>query len=129
VDPLSPPERVLLIVEDHPDSRKSLAMLLEACGYPTAEAADGRQALDYLHCHPPPGLILLDLTMPVMDGWQFRAAQRADPALNAIPTAVTSAYHTAAATPDLADVAGFYIKPVDPDELLETIRLFCGPAA
>jgi CheY-like chemotaxis protein len=125
VTPL-PPENVVLIVEDRPDTRKSLMLLLEAYGFPAAEAADGRQALDYLRSHPPPSLILLDLSMPVMDGWQFRAAQRADPALNAIPTVVTSAYHDAEGSPALEGVAGFHVKPVDPDELLETIRFFCG---
>jgi hypothetical protein len=64
-----------------------------------------------------------------MGGGKFRRRQRQEPGLNAIPTNVTSAYHTAAATPDLADVAGFHVKPVDPDELLGTVRLFCGPAA
>jgi CheY-like chemotaxis protein len=128
VDPLSPPERVVLIVEDHPDSRKSLAMLLEACGYPTAEAADGRQALDYLHCHPPPSLILLDLAMPVMDGLEFRRLQRQDPDLAAVPTVVCSVYNVDEEGA-LEGVAGFHVKPVDPAELLETVRLYCVPAA
>src|SRR5262245_9392754 len=71
MEPLPSPEKVVLIVEDRPDTRKSLAMLLTASGFPAAEAADGQQALDYLRSHPPPGLILLDLAMPVMDGWEF----------------------------------------------------------
>jgi CheY-like chemotaxis protein len=128
VDPLPSAEKVVLIVEDHPDSRKSLAMLLEACGYPTAEAADGRQALAYLHTHPLPSLILLDLGMPVMDGLEFRRRQRQDRDLAAVPTVVCSA-HSVEGEEALEGVARVYCKPVDPAKLLETVRLYCRPAA
>ena len=122
-----PPKRVVLIVEDQPDTRRSLGKLLRAYGFPAAEAADGQQALDYLHSHPPPCLILLDLAMPVMDGWEFRRRQRQDPDLAAVPTVVCSAY-SVDGTGALAGVARIYRKPVDPDELLETVRLYCCPA-
>jgi len=123
-----PPERVVLIVEDRPDTRRSLGKLLRAYGFPSAEAADGQEALDYLRSHPPPGLILLDLAMPVMDGWEFRRRQRQDPDLAAIPVVVCSAYSVEGAGA-LEGVARVHRKPVEPDELLETVRLYCGLAA
>jgi CheY-like chemotaxis protein len=100
-------------------------VLLEACGFGVVAAADGRQALAYLASHPPPGLILLDISMPVMDGWEFRRRQRQDPDLAAIPTVVCSA-HSVEGEEALEGVARVYRKPVDPDELLETVRLYCG---
>src|SRR5439155_12456386 len=84
------PNRCVLVVEDDTDGRETLAELLEAEGYPVARAANGRQALDYLQRAGPPGLILLDLLMPVMDGYQFRQRQRQDPVLASIPIAVVS---------------------------------------
>jgi len=120
-----PPERLVLIVEDRPDTRRSLGLLLRAYGFPAAEAADGQQALDYLRSHPLPALILLDLAMPVMDGWEFRRRQRQDRDLAAVPTVVCSAYSVDGAG-ELEGVARVYRKPVDPDELLETVRLYCG---
>ena len=71
----------VLVVDDNDMARELLIEVLQAGGYTTAEAADGRQALDYLHDHADrPHLILLDLMMPVMDGWEFLpAAQGARP--------------------------------------------------
>jgi CheY-like chemotaxis protein len=103
-------------------------MLLRAYGFPAAEAADGQEALDYLRSHPLPALILLDLAMPVMDGWEFRRRQCQDPDLAAIPVVICSAYSVDGAGA-LEGVARVYRKPVDPDVLLETVRLYCVPAA
>jgi CheY-like chemotaxis protein len=63
--------------------------------------------------------------MPVMDGWEFRRRQRQDRDLAAVPTVVCSAYSVDGAGA-LEGVARVYRKPVDPDELLETVRLYCG---
>src|SRR5690242_14878079 len=81
----------ILIVEDNPDSRETLAMVIEGMGYTVSTASNGREALDYLRTHSLPCLILLDLMMPVMDGWEFRNQQRQDPALADIPILVVSA--------------------------------------
>jgi CheY-like chemotaxis protein len=118
-------EKVVLIVEDRPDTRWSLAMLLEAYGFRFVEAADGQEALDYLHTHPPPGLILLDLAMPGMNGWEFRRRQCQDPGLAVVPTAVYSSYDPGGAAV-MGGVVRVHRKPVEPDELLETVRLFCS---
>src|SRR5437879_4611456 len=85
------PNQCVLVVEDDADVRETLAELLEAAGYQVAGAANGWQALGYLQWARPPGLILLDLMMPVMDGHQFRQRQRQEPVLASIQLAVVSA--------------------------------------
>ena len=119
----------ILLVEDDPALRATLSEVLEERGYDVACAADGRQALEALGKLPAPTVILLDLAMPVMDGWEFREAQRRDPRYAAIPTIVLSASLAAdgraldalAATDALA-------KPFDLDRLLAALRRACTPA-
>jgi CheY-like chemotaxis protein len=67
------------------------AAFLELEGFDVHTAANGRQALDSLKAGDPASVILLDLMMPVMDGWQFRRAQSKDPALSHIPVVVVTA--------------------------------------
>lgn len=88
--------RSVLIVEDDGDVREAMTVLLEYAGYPSATAADGYQAIQMLRAGLRPDLIVLDLMMPVLDGWQFRAARRGCPDLATIPTIVCSALGDAA---------------------------------
>jgi len=81
----------ILIVEDEPDIRAVIAEILADEGYQVASVTNGMEALSYLRQHPPPRLILLDLGMPVMTGWEFRAHQQRDAALAGIPVIVMSA--------------------------------------
>jgi CheY-like chemotaxis protein len=111
-------DKNILVVEDDTIIREAMKMVLEWEGYKVATAANGREALDRLRWTDPPGLILLDLMMPVMDGWQFLHDQKQDPALASIPVVVVTA--AADATP--RDVAGRVQKPFQPEELLETLR-------
>lgn len=83
------PPRILL-VDDDSALRETLAEFLRERGYDVSCAGDGREALVHLHTSPAPDAILLDLAMPVMDGWAFRAAQRRDPRWAQIPTIVLS---------------------------------------
>jgi CheY-like chemotaxis protein len=83
--------RPILVVDDDPVIRESMEWLLELEGYPVALAADGEDALRQLRLGLDPCLILLDLSMPGKDGFQFRAEQVADPGLASIPTIVWSA--------------------------------------
>jgi len=81
---------MILVVEDHDSARLALKKLLSATGYDVVEAPNGSDALAQLANGPRPDLILLDLMMPVMDGWEFMKRQRRDWHLCTIPTIVVS---------------------------------------
>jgi len=100
-----------------------MAQLLSLEGFRAASVANGREALDYLQDAETPRLILLDLMMPVMDGWEFRRLQQADPALRSVPVIVLSALDQARATG--LDATAFLKKPLDFDRLLALVRTYC----
>src|SRR5262245_9680008 len=81
----------ILIVDDDPDIRETMGLILEDEGFEVSLASDGAEALAKLRGCEPPHLILLDLMMPVMNGWQFRAEQEKEEALLNIPVIVISA--------------------------------------
>jgi signal transduction histidine kinase len=112
--------KTLLIVEDDKDIREALDGLLSMEGYQVAGCANGLEALQYLRRSPAPDVILLDLMMPVMDGWQFRVEQKKDPALASIPVVALSADNTPKAA--AIDAEAYLKKPVDFDTLLGTIE-------
>jgi CheY-like chemotaxis protein len=113
----------VLIVEDDEDLRDMMAQMLSIEGYRTATAANGREALDYLHHTARPNVILLDLMMPVMDGWEFRRLQKADPELAPVPVIVLSALDPGRAAS--VDADAFLKKPLDFDRLLDLVRSHC----
>jgi len=115
----------VLIVEDDDLTREALRSMVEKNGYPTEAVANGREALNYLHRNGRPGLILLDLMMPVMNGWEFRSQQRHDPALARIPVVVCSAVGDIQQEVSLIGADGCLKKPIDTRELLDTVRHFC----
>jgi len=116
-----------LIVEDDEDLREMMAQLLTLEGFDAATVANGREALDYLrHNSTVPDVILLDLMMPVMDGWEFRRRQKADPALAPVPVIVLSALDQARAAN--LDATAFLKKPLDFDRLLTLVRSHCRPS-
>jgi CheY-like chemotaxis protein len=102
----------LLLVEDDDDIRTDLAELLAEEGYQVAAAANGAEALAQLRADPRPCLILLDLMMPVMSGWDFRAAQLRDPELAGIPVVLLSGANDLAEHARTLSAAGFLRKPV-----------------
>ena len=112
--------RRILIVEDDPATLETIANVLEAEGYEVSTATDGRAALDQLNQTIAPDVILLDLRMPVMDGWSFRIAQRRSSTLAPIPVIAMSADGTSPAAAISADA--FLKKPLDMPELLGTIE-------
>ena len=115
----------VLIVEDDADLREMMAQLLSLEGYSAATVANGREALDYLHNgHAKPDVILLDLMMPVMDGWEFRRQQQADPAVADVPVIVLSALDQSRAAD--VDAEAFLKKPLDFDRLLQLVRDYCA---
>jgi CheY-like chemotaxis protein len=116
----------ILLVEDDPALRATLAEVLEERGYEVHTAGNGRQALDTLDHAPTPSAILLDLAMPVMDGWAFRAAQQRDPRLAHIPTIVLSAsLHADGRHFDGPAPAAALAKPFDLNRLLDALRRAC----
>jgi CheY-like chemotaxis protein len=113
----------ILIVEDDSDLREMMEQLLSLEGFNPVTAANGRQALDYLRSSGTPNVILLDLMMPVMDGWEFRREQERDPAIARVPVVVLSALDEQRAGNLGADA--FLKKPLDFDRLLALVRHYC----
>jgi CheY-like chemotaxis protein len=82
--------RTVLVVDDDRGVRELLTRSLSFEGFDVMEAANGQDALTQLRTGRRPGVIVLDLRMPVMDGWAFRVAQRADPRIARIPVVILS---------------------------------------
>ena len=118
----------VLLVEDDDDLREDLALILTNRGYRIETARNGAEALERLRAPGPlPCLILLDLMMPVMNGWEFRAAQLADPAIAAVPVVVM----TAASPRDpggALQALAYYQKPIKLEDLLALMGEHCGSA-
>jgi CheY-like chemotaxis protein len=124
VSTIVPPEKGagadVLILEDNDENRSFLQMLFEGQGYGVATAANGADALKWLTQHPPPAVILLDLNMPIMNGWEFCAALNGP--LAEIPLVVLSAEADArAAARTLPAPCTFIEKPAIPDVLVQTV--------
>ncbi len=109
----------VLVVDDDPDIRDALREVLEAEGFVVVCAANGAEALAVLHAGVLPRLVVLDLMMPVMNGWEVLAAVRADRALSDIPVAVISAALGRAPPKDATCALS---KPIDLDALLDIAR-------
>ena len=107
----------VLVVEDDRDIREALTTILEMRGYNATSAGNGKEALEYLESGPTPDLIILDLSMPVMGGREFRSKQLMNPQIKHIPVVVVSALS------DQIDVDAdaIMVKPVDLDGLLTTV--------
>ena len=112
----------VIIVEDDDDIRDTFREVLEAEGYHVLTAANGKVALDLLEdMEETPCLVLLDLMMPVMNGWQLMATLKSRRGFRRIPVVVVSAApsHTTGA-------ARVIRKPIDVDDLLETVRRYAS---
>jgi len=119
----------VLVAEDDAAIRDSLGEILEDAGDDAVGACNGRQALEILGAPGPrPALILLDMTMPVMDGAAFRTAQRATAGRAEIPVIVFSADRDLSRIFDALHVQGVFHKPLPLAELLATIARFCRAA-
>jgi signal transduction histidine kinase len=116
----------ILVIDDDPDIRSSLEDILRDSGYLTTAAADGKAALESLRRAAGADLILLDLMMPVMDGWRFRLEQRKDAALCRIPVIALSASSSAQAA--AVDADAYLAKPFAIETLLGTIQEVLGRA-
>ena len=113
---------VLLVVEDDTDYSQILCEMLAEAGYKVESAVHGAAALARLSAGTKPALILLDLMMPVMDGWSFMAALKQDSALAAIPVIVTTGGGDRVL--QSAPVSAAYLnKPINRERLLAMIEL------
>ncbi len=112
----------LLITEDDDDIRTDLAELLDTRGYQTSTARNGLEALDLLHSGARPDLILLDLMMPVMDGWQLRRVLLEEPELAKIPVLLVSSSRDLAKECAELGVAGHITKPFGVEALVAEIE-------
>jgi CheY-like chemotaxis protein len=118
--------RTVMVVEDEPDLREIVREVIEAEGYSVTEAANGKEAQQHLRSVGPPSLILLDLMMPVMNGWDFLAWLRSQPE----PLASVHVVVVSAASPDRLesvksyDAVALVRKPLSVDQLLRTVSRF-----
>ena len=121
-----PPNRLaslVLVVDDHTDMRQLTADVLAGNGYDVIEALDGRDGIASL-CQNVPDLVILDLNMPVMDGWQFCAEQQRlpDGHLATIPVLLVTGADDAPDHAVTLKAVGLVKKPFDPDQLLEAVQ-------
>jgi two-component system, cell cycle response regulator DivK len=117
-------KRRILVVEDDVDSREVCRLILEYGGLEVLEAVNGREGLrraraDY------PDLILLDISIPEIDGWEVARILKGDEATSAIPVVMLTAHALAANQVRAAQLgcAGFLVKPIGPSRILESVNL------
>jgi CheY-like chemotaxis protein len=116
---------VVLVVDDEPAVRQMFEDILSGEGSEVVSAVDGRAALDLLNDGTQPCVILLDLMMPRMNGWQFAEELHADPALRELPLAVVAANPRFKPDAERLGARRWLGKPVDIDELLATVDDLC----
>lgn len=114
---------VVLVIDDDAELRETVRMILDRDGHRTVGAGDGKEALAMLRgAAVRPSLILLDLMMPGMNGWEFCEAQRDDPELREIPVVGFTAGRDATRhPPNLAEVL---LKPMRLEELVTVVRRY-----
>lgn len=118
------PSASILVVEDDREQRETLCAMLELEGFDHAEAANGREALEYLQNSRTPCVVLLDCDMPVMNGSVFRANQMADERLSRIPVVVVTTNDDELCS-RFPGVAGFLWKPLNFEKLAAILDRIC----
>lgn len=113
----------ILVVDDDSAIREMLELLLEGEGYCVVMAENGLEALGTLR-QQPPALVLLDLMMPVMNGWQFLDAVKSLSEFQNLPVLLLSANREVAMTAKQNNVKAYLSKPFEMDKLLEYIQLY-----
>ncbi len=118
--------RRVLIVEDDEAIRETLRLSLELEGYQVSTASNGQEAIDTLSGEEAPCVILLDLMMPVMNGWEFIEYTQKDPRLSRIPVLIVTAYYEQAKK---LKADGVIKKPIDLDVLMKTLDRYFEPVS
>jgi CheY-like chemotaxis protein len=126
MDPGTQQLRTLLVVEDDGVLREALASVLRQQGYVVVTATNDAEALDLLRRGPKPDLILLDMLMPVLDGWQFMQQLRKECSPPLIPVIVTTSTTLTREWAIDNGCQGFLRKPIDPEQLLAEVRRCLG---
>jgi CheY-like chemotaxis protein len=119
-------EPYVLVVDDDRDIRELVRDILQFEGYSVVTASNGREALEHLRRADLPRLILLDLMMPIMNGWEFRAEQLKDPQLKSIPVVVLTGDGNASEKARSLNAPNYVMKPVHLDHLLALVRSTAG---
>ncbi|XXF81623.1 response regulator [Myxococcaceae bacterium GXIMD 01537] len=114
-------------MDDDPDILEALSEILEAEGFEIRRARNGKEALDRLDPQPPQ-LILLDLMMPVMDGWEFAQRMKQRPAVSEVPIIVLSADRNVGNKAAEIGAVGHLAKPFELNDLLDMVRRSIDPA-
>nr|WP_253895447.1 response regulator [Corallococcus exercitus] len=115
-----------MVVDDDPDILEALSEILEAEGFEIRRARNGKEALERLEPDPP-DLILLDLMMPVMDGWEFAQRMRQKPDFASIPIIVLSADRNVGSKAKDIGAMGHLAKPFELNDLLSMVRQSLSP--
>ena len=119
------PGQYILVVDDDDDFREALSEVLTGAGYPVQQAENGEVALARA-AEEAPGIVLLDLKMPVLDGWGVMERMRGDARSAGIPILILSAYGFEWEA-ELLGAQGYIPKAVGMDEILERVRRSAGP--
>jgi len=124
------PSESILIVEDDASIANVLSRFLDSAGYSITSVRDGKEALDVLHQGVCPSVLLVDLMMPVMSGWELIERLKRDVTLSEIPVVVISGYPMLVAPAKLRDAnVPLVEKPFRLDDLLNTIRSVARPSS
>ncbi len=119
----------MLVVDDDPAIRESLSDLLLAEDYEVRTAGNGAAALAILRAHPLPDLMILDLMMPVLSGWEVLEEMTTDESIRGLPVLIVSAMEAPVAGPgERGGVRMSLAKPLDVDVLLAAVHGLIGPA-
>lgn len=116
----------VLIVDDHPDTREALALLMELRGLDAVTAGSGGEALAKL-AEPDlrPCVVLLDINMPDVDGWEVRERMRADPGLAEVPVVLLTGNYIDVERARLLGISGYLRKPIDVQQILGAVEQHC----
>ncbi len=112
-------KKLILVIEDDPNIREVLKLALDFEGYEVLTAQNGKEGIEKLDKNPNLGLILLDLMMPVMNGWEFVDELKNRETFNNVPIIVVSAYSERAKSIDCTD---FVLKPLELEVLLQSVK-------
>lgn len=115
----------VLVVDDHPDAVNILTMILQQGGYSSVSAKDGVEALQKIH-EENPDMVLLDVMMPKMDGYEVCRAAKEDPKTRHIPILMLSARTDTASKEKGRELGavGYLAKPINPSEILNKVKEF-----